>query len=144
MTPNKRDLKAYARFDGTGRIVPGSLVLRRSKPKVGKWHEVEAYECCNVDQTPVLVNTESISFPATYCSIDIGPIDGDWDQVLSSYSNQTAANIDALAALFNSIFPNLGKFKVTDGNLYWTPSIQIAEFYQGNNVTSLYAVAFED
>lgn len=47
MATNKRDLKAYARFDGSGRIVPGSLVLRRSKPKVGKWVEVNGYECCN-------------------------------------------------------------------------------------------------
>jgi hypothetical protein len=46
MTPNKRDLKAYVRFDGTGRIVPGSLVLRRTKPKVGNWKEIEGYECC--------------------------------------------------------------------------------------------------
>jgi hypothetical protein len=47
MATNKRDLKAYARFDGTGRIVPGSLVLRRNKPKVGNWIEVQAYECCD-------------------------------------------------------------------------------------------------
>ena len=47
MTPNKRDLKAYARFDGTGRIVPGSLILRRNKPKNGNWKETQAYECCN-------------------------------------------------------------------------------------------------
>lgn len=47
MATNKRDLKAYARFDGSGRIVPGSLVLRRSKPKVGKWMEIQGYECCN-------------------------------------------------------------------------------------------------
>jgi hypothetical protein len=46
MTPNKRDLKAYSRFDGTGRIVPGSTVLRRNKPKVGTWIETQAYECC--------------------------------------------------------------------------------------------------
>jgi len=46
MTPNKRDLKAYSRFDGTGRIVPGSTVLRRNKPKNGNWKEVQAYECC--------------------------------------------------------------------------------------------------
>jgi hypothetical protein len=44
---NKRDLKAYSRFDGTGRIVPGSTVLRRTKPKNGNWKEVQAYECCN-------------------------------------------------------------------------------------------------
>jgi hypothetical protein len=51
MTPNKRDLKAYSRFDGTGRIVPGSTVLRRNKPKVGNWKEVQAYECCNPEFT---------------------------------------------------------------------------------------------
>ena len=54
------------------------------------------------------------------------------------------ADIDALAAFFNATFPNLGTFKVVDGDLYWTPSIQIAQFYQGNNTTSLCAYAFED
>lgn len=52
MTPNKRDLKAYVRFDGSGRIVPGSLILRRKKPKVGKWVEIPAYECCNPTTLP--------------------------------------------------------------------------------------------
>ena len=51
MTPNKRDLKAYSRFDGTGRVVPGSTVLRRNKPKVGKWQEIIAYQCCNLTTT---------------------------------------------------------------------------------------------
>jgi hypothetical protein len=43
---NKRDLKAYVRYDGSGRVIAGSLVLRRSKPKVGQWHEIQGYECC--------------------------------------------------------------------------------------------------
>jgi hypothetical protein len=47
MTPNKRDLKAFVRYDGSGRVVAGSLILRRKKPKVGKWKEIEGYECCN-------------------------------------------------------------------------------------------------
>ena len=47
MKPNKRDLRAFVRFDNIGRIVPGSLVLRRNKPKNGHWHEIVAYECCN-------------------------------------------------------------------------------------------------
>lgn len=51
MTPNKRDLKAFVRFDGTGRIVPSSLILRKRKPKVGKWVEIPAYECCNPTTT---------------------------------------------------------------------------------------------
>jgi hypothetical protein len=56
MATNKRDLKAYVRFDGTGRIVPGSLVLRRSKPKNGNWKETQAYECCDTFQ-PLLKKT---------------------------------------------------------------------------------------
>ncbi len=51
MTPNKRDLKAFVRYDGSGRVVAGSLILRRQKPKVGKWVEVPAYECCNPTTT---------------------------------------------------------------------------------------------
>ena len=54
---NKRDLKAYVRFDGSGRIVAGSLVLRRSKPKVGKWQEITAYECCSYTPTTTTTTT---------------------------------------------------------------------------------------
>ena len=50
-TIDKRPLKAYVRFDGTGRIVPSSLILRRKMPKVGKWVEIPAYECCNPTTT---------------------------------------------------------------------------------------------
>lgn len=48
---NKRALKAFVRFDGSGRIVAGSLILRQNKPKVGKWQEIVAYECCNFTTT---------------------------------------------------------------------------------------------
>lgn len=48
-TNNK--LKAFVRFDGSGRIVPSSLILQRTKPKVGKWQEIEGYECCNYTTT---------------------------------------------------------------------------------------------
>ncbi len=48
---NSKPLKAYVRFDGQGRVVAGSLILRRNKPKVGKWQEILAYECCNPTTT---------------------------------------------------------------------------------------------
>lgn len=51
MSSNKRDLKAYVRYDGTGRVIAGSLVLRRNKPKVGNWKEIQTYECCNPTTT---------------------------------------------------------------------------------------------
>jgi hypothetical protein len=52
---NKRYLKAYVRYDGSGRIVPGSNILSRIKPKVGEWVEVTAYECCNENCPPIYV-----------------------------------------------------------------------------------------
>jgi hypothetical protein len=45
MGSNNRDLKAYVRYDGSGRVVAGSLILRRTKPKVGNWQQVQGYEC---------------------------------------------------------------------------------------------------
>lgn len=65
-TINTRPLKAFVRFDGSGRIVAGSLVLRKNKPKVGKWKEILAYECCNPTTTtsttvaPTTTTTTSI------------------------------------------------------------------------------------
>ena len=44
---NKKDLKAYVRYDGTGRVISGSLILQRNKPKVGNWKQIGAYECCD-------------------------------------------------------------------------------------------------
>ena len=44
-------LKAYVRFDGSGRVVSGSLILRKNKPKVGKWQEIVTYEFCNLTTT---------------------------------------------------------------------------------------------
>ena len=44
---DKRRLKGFVRYDGRGRIVPGSLLLREKQPKVGRWVEVPTWQCCN-------------------------------------------------------------------------------------------------
>jgi hypothetical protein len=44
---NKRPLKSFIRYDGSGRAVSSSLIWRKNKPKVGNWKEVQGYECCN-------------------------------------------------------------------------------------------------
>lgn len=51
MASNKKDLRAYVRLDGSGRVVGGSLILRRKMPKVGRWIEVTTYECCDTTTT---------------------------------------------------------------------------------------------
>jgi hypothetical protein len=67
-----RPLKAYVRFDGTGRIVPSSLILRRKKPKVGKWVEIPAYECCNYVPTSTTTTT-STSTSTTTTTTTVAP-----------------------------------------------------------------------
>ena len=59
-TNNK--LKAYVRYDGTGRVIAGSLILQRSKPKVGNWKEIPANECCNPTTT-----TTTTAAPECFC-----------------------------------------------------------------------------
>jgi len=54
---DKRPLKAFVRFDGSGKIVPSSLILAAKMPKVGKWQEIPAYECCNPTTTTSTTTT---------------------------------------------------------------------------------------
>jgi hypothetical protein len=59
---NQRNLKAFVRYDGSGRVVAGSLVLRKKKPKVGRWKEILTYECCNLTTT-----TTTTGVPVSTC-----------------------------------------------------------------------------
>lgn len=75
---NNKRLKAYVRYDGTGRVVPSSLILARFKPAVGNYKEIDAYECCNVAPLPsnclefVVDTTDGTSF--TFSFNTTGPI----------------------------------------------------------------------
>jgi hypothetical protein len=62
----QRDLKAFVRYDGSGRVVAGSLILRKNKPKVGRWQEIPAYECCNY--VPTTTTTTSSTSTTTTTS----------------------------------------------------------------------------
>ena len=68
---NKRPLKAYVRYDGSGRAVSSSLIWRKNKPKVGKWKEVQGYECCNPggNGNQILCFTSSIASLSDFFSI---------------------------------------------------------------------------
>jgi len=96
MASNKRELKAYARFDGSGRIVPGSTILRKKMPKVGKWKEVQTYLCCNFVPIPFIsvwrttTPDESITLPYLIDGEYRGIIDwGDGTTSPNSYANRT-------------------------------------------------------
>lgn len=47
MSRNRKDFKTFYRFDGNGRIIPGSNILKKGyKPEEGTWQESSPYECC--------------------------------------------------------------------------------------------------
>lgn len=50
-------LKAFVRFDGSGRVIPSSLILQKSKPKVGDWKEINATQCCNGSSSTTTTTT---------------------------------------------------------------------------------------
>jgi len=58
MATNNRPLKAFIRYDGSGRAVSSSLIWRKNKPKVGNWKEVQGYECCNPEPGPTFTPIE--------------------------------------------------------------------------------------
>ena len=65
MANSNNNLKAYVRFDGTGRIVPSSLILQRFKPKDGNWQEIDATECCGYVPTTTTTSTSTSTTTTT-------------------------------------------------------------------------------
>ena len=94
---NQRNLKAFVRFDGSGRIVAGSLILRKQKPKVGRWYEIPAYQCCN-DVPTVLTDTIPGEFPLSYISINMRC---DGSNVETVYTNGEASTMEELIQFLN-------------------------------------------
>lgn len=46
-----KKLKGFVRLDGSGFVIPTSLVLRKNAPKVGRWVEVPVNLCCTTTTT---------------------------------------------------------------------------------------------
>jgi hypothetical protein len=65
MANSNNRLKAYVRYDGTGRVIAGSLILQRFKPKVGNWQEIDANECCNYVPDSTTTTTTTTATPTT-------------------------------------------------------------------------------
>ena len=68
MANSNNRLKAYVRYDGTGRVIAGSLILQRFKPKVGNWQEIDANECCNFVPTTTTTTSSTVTTTTTSTS----------------------------------------------------------------------------
>jgi hypothetical protein len=65
---SNQNLKAYVRYDGSNRVVAGSLIFRRKKPKVGKWHEIAISECCEYIPTSTTTTSSTSTTTSTSTS----------------------------------------------------------------------------
>jgi hypothetical protein len=136
MASNKRFLKAYARFDGSGRIVPSSTILRKNKPKVGAWKEVQTYLCCNGTElfyTPELpINNIQFLF---LCNGSI---------VATEYPIGEFLTLGEVAAALNS-YPNTAVFGYyvaqSDGSIKLTVPDAVKEQYCPNGTMSFQVIA---
>ena len=68
---NNNKLKAFVRFDGSGRIIPSSLIVQAFKPKVGNYQEIDAKECCNY-VPPTTTSTTTVA-PTTTSTTTAAP-----------------------------------------------------------------------
>ena len=73
MANSNNRLKAYVRYDGTGRVIAGSLILQRFKPQVGNWQEIDANECCNYTTTTTTTSSTSTSTSTTTTTTTVPP-----------------------------------------------------------------------
>ena len=140
---SNQNLKAYVRYDGSGRVVAGSLILRRQKPKVGNWQQIQKNQCCDFGQSTILVIVGN-SFPFSYPDFVLQGNGGN-NQYIFTYADSTTVNdVFELADYYNSTLSYLGTFKVLSGELVFTPNAGTAAIMVASGATTLSAFSFAD
>ena len=141
---NLRDLKAFVRYDGSGRVVAGSLIFRKKKPTIGNFQQIQSYQCCNFDQSTIVVNVQS-EFPFTYPDFVIQGNGGNGQYIFTYAQTSGPVNdVFELADYYTNTLQYLGTFKVLGGDLVFTPNAATAAIFVGAGVTSLEAYSFAD
>jgi hypothetical protein len=147
MATNKKDLKAFVRYDGTGRIIPGSLILQRNKPKVGNWQQTNAYECCDPSCLPVTYNEQ-------YIVTDIAPYDENNAVIVvlvepSGNTSVQGALYDcngkllAISDILDTPFPGVNNWIVPTSALFASCSIKFRRIcFNGNGHSNWSDVSF--
>ena len=121
---SNQNLKAYVRYDGSGRVVAGSLIFRRKKPKVGRWHEIAISECCEYIPGTTTTTSTSTSTSTTTTTTTSGSgtfTRGYWLNAEDACTTTTAGEITFYSASPTlapgvAIFTNIGlTIPVTEG-----------------------------
>lgn len=120
---SNQNLKAYVRYDGSNRVVAGSLIFRRKKPTVGKWQEIAISECCEyIPPTTTTTSTSSTSTTSTTTTSGSGTFTRSfWANAEDACSTTTEGEITFYSASPTlapgvAIFTNIGlTVPVTEG-----------------------------
>ena len=109
---NLRDLKAFVRYDGSGRVVAGSLIFRKKKPTIGNFQQIQSFKCCNdvtltFDMPDVSINDVTLRL---FCN---------GTQINYLYTPSDSANVGDVINILNNTFNVLGVFS--------NPSAQIIQ-----------------
>lgn len=114
-------IKSYSRVDASGRIIPGSTVLRLKKPVTGNWVENTTYQCCFPSITIVSTPDD------VYVSDIILSILCDDVEVLAISSSGTSTTVDEMVDSLNVNYGYLGTFSTDGTEITLLLKLEIAE-----------------
>lgn len=137
-------LKAFVRYDGSGRVIPGSLILQRSKPKVGNWKQTSAYECCD----PSCI---ALTYGYDYLIENIEPYGEDQAAITvlinpeADFSIQGGlfdcdGNLTNLSPVLSTLFPGVNLWIIPAVDLFASCSIQFRRICFGGSGKSGWSV----
>ncbi len=137
-------LKAFVRFDGSGRVIPSSLILQKSKPKVGNWKQINATQCC--DYIPSTTTTTSTSntttTTTTTASFNFDVDSSDWSG--AGITDQTSFN-DIMGVTTSAFVLNGNNIKATITSLPFDSMVNLytLRLYL-KNITNINYVTIND
>lgn len=111
-----KDLKAFVRFDGQGKIVPGTLIVQSFKPKVGRWEEISVGCCSNTSGLSGVIIPNDYEFmitPLVSCFTIQLLCEGNQFLYAEDYCGIEISNITELIAALNTEFSMFGKFELS-------------------------------
>lgn len=109
--------KAFVRYDGNKKIVPGTLIVQDKAPKVGTWREVPTQLCCDlITLTPY----DAFGYVSSIRISPASPVTNFYIYIASSPSGYTYWEVDYFCAPIDNItdflthinnnYSDIGKF----------------------------------
>lgn len=102
--------KTFVKLDAYGNLIPGSSIKTPSKPKTGKWKELDSNVCCNT-VVELTYNFETTTPVMSWASLRIECSSNTNKRInLQSTSGPSSNSISLLTDYFNSLYNWLGVF----------------------------------